>query len=145
MRRVLTSFVRATQRNGNLLAPQRPRTFRLLSTFFPFSSPLFLPPPVSPPCRCTNTSYFCCAPSEPRRRNPPNPLHHRAQTQLCYAVTTALSGAQALRAINHSLSLIVGIVILTVIVMILAVWGYQVRPPPPFSLPSLGRVADGCL
>ncbi|GAA6039703.1 hypothetical protein JCM8097_001361 [Rhodosporidiobolus ruineniae] len=45
--------------------------------------------------------------------------------QICYAITTAISGAQALRAINHDLSLVVGIVILTVIVMLLSIWGYQ--------------------
>lgn len=46
-------------------------------------------------------------------------------TQLMYAVTTVIVGAQALRSINHDLSLIVGIVILTVVVMVLCIWGYQ--------------------
>ncbi|GAA5920306.1 hypothetical protein JCM1841_004520 [Sporobolomyces salmonicolor] len=48
-----------------------------------------------------------------------------ALTQLCYAVTTALAGAQALVAINHNLSLIVGIVILTVVVFVLSIYGYR--------------------
>ncbi|GAA5906634.1 hypothetical protein JCM5296_000716 [Sporobolomyces johnsonii] len=48
-----------------------------------------------------------------------------ALTQLCYAVTTALAGAQALVAINHNLSLVVGIVILTVVVFVLSIYGYR--------------------
>ncbi|GAA5837601.1 hypothetical protein JCM11251_002022 [Rhodosporidiobolus azoricus] len=48
-----------------------------------------------------------------------------ALCQLCYATTTSLAGAQALRAINNDLSLIVGIVILTVLVLLLCIWGYQ--------------------
>ncbi|GAA5991900.1 hypothetical protein JCM10908_002262 [Rhodotorula pacifica] len=48
-----------------------------------------------------------------------------AMTQLMYAVTTVIVGAQALRSINHDLSLIVGIVVLTVVVVLLCVWGWQ--------------------
>lgn len=47
-------------------------------------------------------------------------------TQLSYSVTTALSGAQALHAINHDLSLIVGIVVVSVVVFVLSVFGYNV-------------------
>lgn len=46
-------------------------------------------------------------------------------TQLMYAVTTVIVGAQALRSINHDVSLVVGIVILTVVVALLCIWGYQ--------------------
>lgn len=42
-----------------------------------------------------------------------------------YAVTTVIVGAQALRSINHDVSLVVGIVILTVVVALLCIWGYQ--------------------
>ncbi|KWU43271.1 purine-cytosine permease [Rhodotorula sp. JG-1b] len=48
-----------------------------------------------------------------------------AMTQLMYAVTTVIVGAQALRSINHDVSLVVGIVILTVVVALLCIWGYQ--------------------
>lgn len=47
-------------------------------------------------------------------------------TQLAYTVTVALQAAQALHAINSNLSLIVGIVIVTVIVFVISIYGYQV-------------------
>ncbi|BGP15513.1 hypothetical protein JCM10213v2_003492 [Rhodosporidiobolus nylandii] len=48
-----------------------------------------------------------------------------ALCQMCYAITCAIAGGQALKAINHDLSLTVGIVILSVLVLLLCVWGYQ--------------------
>ncbi|GAA6061873.1 hypothetical protein JCM10212_000514 [Sporobolomyces blumeae] len=48
-----------------------------------------------------------------------------ALTQIAYAVTAAIAGAQALRAINHDLSLTVGIVVCTVVTFALCIAGYQ--------------------
>ena len=45
-------------------------------------------------------------------------------TQLAYSVTTALAGAQALHAINHRVSLVVGLVVVSVIVLVIAAYGY---------------------
>ncbi|KAH8651253.1 cytosine-purine permease [Xylariales sp. PMI_506] len=47
-------------------------------------------------------------------------------TQIAYSVTTALAGAQALHAINGEISLTVGIVIVSVIVLVLTVYGLKV-------------------
>ncbi|GJN89429.1 hypothetical protein Rhopal_002409-T1 [Rhodotorula paludigena] len=44
--------------------------------------------------------------------------------QICYGVSTAIAGAQALRAI-HGCSLAVGIVVLTLVVYLLALWGFK--------------------
>ncbi|SCZ89419.1 BZ3500_MvSof-1268-A1-R1_Chr9g10404 [Microbotryum saponariae] len=44
-------------------------------------------------------------------------------TQLSYSVTNALAGAQAFHAINHSLSLIVGIVVVSSVVFVLSIFG----------------------
>ncbi|GAA5904678.1 purine-cytosine permease family protein [Sporobolomyces salmoneus] len=49
-----------------------------------------------------------------------------ALTQIAYAVTAALVAAQALRAINHGLSLTVGIVISTIITLVVCVGGYRI-------------------
>ncbi|GAA5861555.1 hypothetical protein JCM8547_008071 [Rhodosporidiobolus lusitaniae] len=48
-----------------------------------------------------------------------------ALCQICYGISTAIAGGQALRAINHDLSLTVGIAILTTLVFLLCVFGYR--------------------
>ncbi|GAA5911571.1 hypothetical protein JCM8208_005680 [Rhodotorula glutinis] len=47
-----------------------------------------------------------------------------AIVQICYSISTAIVGGQALRAINGC-SLVVGIVVLTVVVFVLCVFGYK--------------------
>ncbi|GAA5990986.1 hypothetical protein JCM5350_001839 [Sporobolomyces pararoseus] len=49
-----------------------------------------------------------------------------ALTQIAYAVTAAIVAAQALRAINHGLTLTVGIVVSTVITLVVCVGGYKI-------------------
>jgi len=49
-----------------------------------------------------------------------------ALTQIAYAVTAAIVAAQALRAINHGLSLTVGIVVSTVITLVVCLAGYKI-------------------
>ncbi|GAA5944113.1 purine-cytosine permease family protein [Sporobolomyces koalae] len=49
-----------------------------------------------------------------------------AVTQIAYAVTAALAAAQALRAINHGLTLTVGVVVSTVITLVVCLGGYRI-------------------
>ncbi|GAA6014439.1 hypothetical protein JCM11491_007054 [Sporobolomyces phaffii] len=49
-----------------------------------------------------------------------------ALTQIAYAVTAAIVAAQALRAINHDLSLTVGVVVSTVITLVVCLGGYKI-------------------
>ncbi len=46
-------------------------------------------------------------------------------TQLAYSVTTALAGAQALHAVNGRVSLVVGLVVVSVVVLVIAAYGYH--------------------
>ncbi|KAK4057190.1 hypothetical protein OIO90_001685 [Microbotryomycetes sp. JL221] len=48
-----------------------------------------------------------------------------ALIQISYGVTTAIAGAQVLRAVNHDLSLIVGIVIISAVVFVICVFGLR--------------------
>jgi purine-cytosine permease-like protein len=45
--------------------------------------------------------------------------------QLAYSITTAIAGAQALHAINTNVSLIVGIVVVSIVVLVIAAYGYN--------------------
>ncbi|BGP47565.1 hypothetical protein JCM10450v2_003428 [Rhodotorula kratochvilovae] len=47
-----------------------------------------------------------------------------AVVQICYAISTAIAGGQALRAV-HGCSLAVGIAVLSVVVLVLSIYGYR--------------------
>ncbi|KAM0789268.1 hypothetical protein ACM66B_000110 [Microbotryomycetes sp. NB124-2] len=48
-----------------------------------------------------------------------------ALIQISYGVTTAIAGAQVLRAVNHNLSLVVGIVIISAVVFVICIFGFR--------------------
>ncbi|KAK4051357.1 hypothetical protein OIV83_002841 [Microbotryomycetes sp. JL201] len=48
-----------------------------------------------------------------------------ALIQISYGVTTAIAGAQVLRAVNHSLSLVAGIIIISAVVFVICIFGLR--------------------